>query len=171
MSGTDCHRQVEILGAQAIYEAEREGDAAPSRQVTLRVEVRSTATTAVSRLDLAVFLGSSMERIEATRLAGLPSQEPRRLEDGGLAFRASVPALVRGANPSVLRVVKRGLPIQKELSGVVVKVVSCQKMQAVGSVQLAPGPGREETGLSGVAILSTGMLVLLFMTVLLLRLR
>ena len=109
------------------------------------MEVHSTSTTAVSAIEVAVFLGASMAAIDSTRLGALPTLRPRDMEGGGLAFRSLVLAMIPAGATRTLRVDKGELPLEMELSTVEAKIVDCKLLAEVGDVTIVM-PASESGG-------------------------
>jgi hypothetical protein len=95
---------LEVLGASAAYERRTGSAGALRERVLVDVELRSTATVALGRLELGVFLGATLADLEETRAAALPSARPRRLASGGIAFRAAVASPLPAGARRVVRV-------------------------------------------------------------------
>ena len=125
-----CDQDVRILGAEARFRTHLLKGQPLRRDADIRVTVRSTATTAISGIELAVFLGARLNDVASTRAEALPTRRPRRFSSGGLAFRADVETMVPPGAKRVLVVKQRGLPIDGEAMGVTAKVVRCRRLMA-----------------------------------------
>lgn len=134
----ECARELEVQGASVSY-ATRLFQGRPTRRdATITVELRSTSTTALSAVELGIFLGASLQAMDQTRASALPTQQPRVFPDGGLAFRARVDVVVPPGATRVVEVAREALPLDQDLYGVRAMVVGCARTVAVNSeVQLA----------------------------------
>jgi hypothetical protein len=104
--------------------------------VKVDVVLRSTSTTAISAIELAVFLGAGLAEIEGTRPAALPTIRPRRLEGGGLAFRATASEILPAGATRTVRVEKGELPTDLEPSSVRALISECRYLMPVAEVTL-----------------------------------
>jgi hypothetical protein len=96
--------------------------------VAVAVEVRSTASVAVGRVELAVFLGASLADIDATRLAALPTLRPRALDGGGIAFRFGAEGAVEPGARRTLSLHALELPLAHEPGLVAARIAGCQAL-------------------------------------------
>jgi hypothetical protein len=128
---------LEVLGSRAKF-ATRMFQGKPTRRdVVVSVDVRSTSTVTISAVELAIFLGASLEEVTSTRPEALPTRTPRELRSGGLAFRQEVQALVPASARRTLEVKRKALPLDEDLYGVKVVVAGCRRVHAVGDVTVA----------------------------------
>jgi fructose-specific component phosphotransferase system IIB-like protein len=160
----DCTEQLEVVSATARY-ATRMFQGKPTRRdVTVRVDVRSTATVAITAAELGVFLGASLEDIENTRPEALPTRSARTLAGGGRAFRTEVQSLVPPESKRTLEVVRKAIPLDEDLYGVKVVLVSCKRAYAVQEVTIAmPADAGPPLWLIVAALLVVGATVVLLM--------
>ena len=134
----ECARDLEVVAARVSF-ATRLFQGRPTRRdATVAVELRSTSTTALSAVELGIFLGASLEAMDQTRASALPTQQPRLFPDGGLAFRARVEVVLPPGATRRVEVVRPAVPLDQDLYGVRVVVVGCARTVAVGGdVRLA----------------------------------
>ncbi len=160
-----CIDDLNVAGATATYQTRMFQGRASRRDARVEVDLHSTATTAISGLELAIFLGASLSAVDSTRVSALPTQQPRVFEDGGMAFRARVPVVVpAGANRKVT-IERRAVPMGMDLYGVTVVVVGCARLVPVGDVQMlmpkhGSGPSNWLLGAAFVLTVLTGLLVM-----------
>ncbi len=160
-----CAQQLEVVGATARY-ATRMFQGKPTRRdVVARVDVRSTATVAITAVELGVFLGASLEDIEKTRPEALPTRSTRTLAGGGRAFRTELSTLVPAGATRTLEVTRKALPLDEDLYGVKVVVVTCKRAYAVQEVTIAMPveEGPPLWVLAGALVLGVGVVVLLML--------
>lgn len=132
-----CVDQLGVVGARARY-ATRLFQGKPTRRdVVVSVDLRSTATVAITSAELAVFLGASLEDISQTRPEALPTRSARALEHGGLAFREALTTLIPASATRSVEVRRKALPLDQDLYGVKVVVAGCRRAYAVQEVTLA----------------------------------
>ena len=77
---------VEVLAVSATYE--EPADPAQGARILVDLDVRSSSTVALGRLELALFLGARLGEVDRAHVSSLPTQRSRRLDGGGIAFRA-----------------------------------------------------------------------------------
>lgn len=154
-----CRGALRVIGATAIYRTPTLEGRAVRRDVWVDVEVSSTSTVPISAVQLGVFLGASLRAIRETRPTALPTARPRELEDGGLAFRAEVTALIGPGATRILRIEKTMLPIDRDLSTVTAVIAGCRMLHEVGEVMLPPvKTSREGTPPVALAAAALGIL-------------
>lgn len=138
-----CVDELRIVGAEATFRTQVFQGKPVRRDADLRVTVRSTATTAISSVELAVFLGARLGEVDATRVQALPTRRPRLLPSGGLAFRSEVDTMLPPGAKRVLRFEQTGLPLDRDVYGVAARVVRCRRLVGVGTATVAL-PARED---------------------------
>ena len=141
MAGT-CARDIEILGAQATFRTRLVHEKPVRRDAELKITVRSTATTAVSSVELAVFLGARLTDVSTLHRVPPTQDGLKRLPSGGLVFRTEVPTQLPPGATRVLAFTQPGLPLDRDVYGVTARVVRCRRLIPVGSatVDLPPHP-------------------------------
>lgn len=142
-----CAEAIEVLSAHATFETKSFQDRPFERAAKIEVVLRSTSTTAISGLELAVFLGASLQAIEGTRPAALPTIRPRQLEGGGLAFRATAAEILPAGATRTVRVDKGDLPTDLQPSSVRALISECRYLLPVAEVSLI-SPQTEGTEVS-----------------------
>lgn len=153
-----CEARLEVLQTRATFKT-RSFQGRPTRKdAVVEVEVRSTATVAVSRLEVAVFLGASLKEVAETRAKALPTTKPRLLESGGLAFRAAVEQVVPPRSTRVLRVTREELPLDRELEAVTALVVECRSLAGGGEATVVLPPA-EAPWTGRIIVLALGLAV------------
>ena len=159
-----CADDVRVVAAQ-LEVPDRLEPATEITRPTLHVVLRSTATTSISAVELALFVGTSLDEVLATRPHTLPTRLCRRYPSGGLAFRTEVPArLPPGAQRSV-RFTPAQLDRMTDARGLTVKVLRCRRWVPVGSATIELPP-REDPWLvwlymAGMALAAlTGAMIL-----------
>jgi hypothetical protein len=154
----ECAGELEVVGASVSF-ATRLFQGRPTRRdATVTLELRSTSTTALSAVELGIFLGASMKAMDQTRASALPTQQPRLFPDGGLAFRARVDVVLPPGATRTVEVVREAVPLDQDVYGVRAVVVGCARTVAVDSqVQLAVPDAAEDppAWLLGAAVLLT----------------
>lgn len=160
-----CIDDLKVVGATATYRTRLFQGRASRRDALVEVHLHSTATTAVSGLELAIFLGASMSAVQSTRASALPTQQARVFEDGGLAFRARVPVVLPAGGTRKLSIERRAVPMGVDLYGVTAVVVGCARLVPVGDVQLvlprqSAGPSDWLLGGAFVLTVLIGLLVM-----------
>jgi hypothetical protein len=154
-----CSSHLEVLSSHATFSTKTFQGQAIERDAKIDVEVRSTSTSALSAIEVAVFLGASMAAVDETRLGALPTLRPRDLEGGGLAFRAVVPTLIPPGASRTLRIDKTELPLELELASVVAKIVDCKLVSEVGTVTIVT-PAEEGSDASPIYFVIGGVLAI-----------
>ncbi len=123
---------LEVLGARATYSQPPPRRGPPgdleTQTVSVEVEVRSTASVAVGRVELAVFLGARLADIDATRLAALPTLRPRALDGGGIAFRFGAEGAVPPGARRTLTLEALELSVAHEPGLVAARIAGCQAL-------------------------------------------
>lgn len=162
-----CGDEIEVLSASVRYTTRLFQGKPTRRDAAVEVRLRSTSTTAVSGIELAVFLGVSLEAMEATRVASLPTSQSRAFDDGGLAFRAGVVDLLSPGATRLVTVERKALPLANDLHAVTVRVVDCRRWVQAGEATIAFPQGSRGADVSPwvwvvTALLVTGLLVSLF---------
>jgi hypothetical protein len=140
------------------------------RDAELEVEVTSTATAPVTMVELGVFLGASLKAIAETRAEALPTARPRALEDGGVAFRAEVPALISPGMTRVLKFSKPTIPLDRDVSSVTAVITGCRTAILSGEARIETkqgGDGRSPT----IVLLAFGLGLVIIVVVLIRMLR
>lgn len=125
-----------MVSAHATFETKTFQDRPFERAAKIDVVLRSTSTTAISAIELAVFLGAGLAAIEATRPAALPTMRPRQLEGGGLAFRATATEILPAGATRTVRVEKGELPTDLQPSSVRALISECRYLMPVAEVTL-----------------------------------
>lgn len=131
-----CGREVHVVGAEATFRTHTVQGRPVRRDASIEVTVRSTATTAISAVELAVFLGARLEDIDRTRPQALPTRRPRLFPSGGLAFRTEVDTLLPPGAKRVLSVRQTGLPLDRDVYRVTAQVVRCRRLVSVGTATI-----------------------------------
>jgi len=135
---------VRVVGATVTFQTRMFQGRASRKDAVVQVDLRSTATTTVSAVDLGLFLGVSMADIDQTRVSALPTQQARVFEDGGLAFRTRVSLMLAPGSTRSVRVRREAVPRELDLYGVRAIVGGCTRVTAVSDVQVVmPDAGRE----------------------------
>ncbi len=122
--------------------------------------VRSTSTVSISQVDLGIFLGVSLEDVEQTRPAALPTKRTRTFPSGGVAFRATVDMLIPPGSKRSLRVTKRALPMDVDVYAITAKIADCQVLVSVGEATIR-APQESRIGLSAVTWAALGLSLLI----------
>lgn len=135
LADAQCAGQLEVLGASATYQTRTFQGRPQRRDVSVQVELRSTATTAISGVDLGVFLGASLQAMHTTRAPALPTSQLREFDDGGVAFRVRTELMLPPGATRKVTVERRALPLE-DLYGVKAVVVGCTRLQPVSDVQV-----------------------------------
>lgn len=143
-----CAEAIEVLSSHAALETKTFQGRPLERSAKIDVELHSTATTALSSIELAVFLGANLADLEATRPSALPTIRPRQLPGGGLAFRAVTKEILPAGATRTVRVEKGELPLELELTTVRALIGGCRAVLPVAEVTLV-APALEAPGLSG----------------------
>src|SRR5688572_1909739 len=82
-----CADEVQVISSSATYKTRMFQGKPFRRDAVIEVELRSSSTSALSAIDLAVFLGASLQAVSETRPLALPTSKYREFAEGGLAFR------------------------------------------------------------------------------------
>lgn len=155
-----CVDEVTVMRASVTYETRLFRGQPTRRDARIAVDLRSTSTTAVGRVELGLFLGATLEDLSSTRGSALPTRQPRTFSSGGLAWRAEVPVLLPAGATRTVTVEKKALPLDQDLYGVKAIVVGCARLEAVGELQLTrrPGSGDPPTYLLLAALILTAII-------------
>lgn len=135
-----CVDEVSVIGATATFQTQTFRGRPQRRDARVGIELRSTSTSAITAVDLGIFLGASLEAVQTTRASALPTQQPRVFDDGGLAFRARAEVVLPPGATRTVVVERRAVPLDEDLYGVKAVVVGCSKVHPVGDVQVLVSP-------------------------------
>ncbi len=131
-----CADELEVISSSATYRTRMFQGKPFRRDAVIEVELRSTSTAAVSAIDLAVFLGASLQAVSETRPLTLPTSKYREFADGGLAFRAEVPTIIGPAATRKVQIVRKALPLDQDVYAIHVVPAACKTLVSVGDVVL-----------------------------------
>lgn len=131
-----CVEDVRVVGATVTFKTRMFQGRASRKDAIVQVDLRSTATTAVSAVELGLFLGVSMADIDHTRVSALPTQQARVFDDGGMAFRTRVSVMLPPGSTRSVRVRREAVPRELDLYGVRAIVGGCTRVTAVSDVQV-----------------------------------
>ena len=165
-----CSEELVGLSSSATYKTRMFQGKPLRRDATIDVELRSTSTSAVSAIELAVFLGASLQAVSETRPMTLPTSKYREFADGGLAFRAEVQTIIRPKETRKVRIQRKALPLEEDVYAIQVVPAACKTLVAVGEavVELPAAPAE---GPPGILLLLIGIVGLLTMVMILRQLR
>lgn len=148
-----CADHVEVLSAAVTYKTALIEGRPIRRDATIDVTLRSTSTSAVTAIELGVFLGAPLEAVSGTRPMTLPTHRYREFEAGGLAFRAEVSAILQPGQTAKVAVERRALPLGEDVYAVSVVPAACKTLVPVGVVQIEI-PATEAAGPPGILLVS-----------------
>jgi hypothetical protein len=134
------------------------------------VELRSTSTSALSAIDLAVFLGTSLQAVSETRPLTLPTSKYRAFADGGLAFRQEIQTIIRPKETRRLRIERKALPLEEDVYAIHVVPAACKTLVAVGDA-VVEVPAAPDDGPPGLLLFLIGVVGLAIVVMILRQLR
>ncbi len=132
-----CSQQVEVQRAQVTFETYVLRGKPTHRQAELEIILSSSATVAVTAVELGVFLGTSLRTVKDTRLSSLPTRQNRFFKNDGLAFRHTLSVVIPPRGQRTVRLKRRNLPLARDLYGVKARVASCRLTRWVGDATVA----------------------------------
>ncbi len=161
----NCERDLRVVQAGVTFQTRLFQGKPTRRDGLVEVVVRSTSTVSISQIDLGIFLGVSLEDVEQTRAAALPTKRTRAFPNGGIAFQASVDMLIPPGSKRSLKITKRALPMDADLYAITAKIADCQVLVSVGEATIRV-PHQDRSGPSvitwaalGLSLLIIGMIV------------
>lgn len=139
-----CVDRLEVVSASATYKTRVFRDKPFRRDAIVEVTLRSSSTSAVSAIELGIFLGASLEAISKTRPMTLPTKQYREFEGGGIAFRAGVPAVLRPKASAKVQVHRKALPLEEDVYAVTVVPAACKTLVPVGDAVVEVAATKDE---------------------------
>jgi hypothetical protein len=165
-----CAEGLEVLASSATYRTRMFQGRPMRRDAVIDVELRSTSTSAVSAIELAVFLGTSLQAVTETRPLALPTSKYREFPDGGLAFRAEVAAIIGPKETRRVQVQRKALPLQEDVYAIHVVPAACKTLISAGEA-VVELPAAPEEGPPGILLLLIGVVGLVTVVMILRQLR
>jgi hypothetical protein len=170
-SARPCSDDLAVLSSSATYKTRMFQGKPIRRDATIDLELRSTSTSAVSAIELAVFLGCSLQAVSETRPLTLPTSKHREFEDGGLAFRAELPTLLlQPGETKKLQIQRKALPLEEDVYAIQVVPAACKTLVAVADA-VVEIPAAPDEGPPGVLLLLIGVVGLVTVVMILRQLR
>jgi hypothetical protein len=165
-----CADEIQVISSSATYKTRMFQGKPMRRDAVIEVELRSTSTSALSAIDLAVFLGTSLQAVSETRALTLPTSKYRAFADGGLAFRAEIQTIIQPKSTKRLRIERRALPLEEDVYAIHVVPAACKMLVAVGDAVIEV-PAAPDDGPPGILLLLIGIVGLAIVVMILRQLR
>lgn len=165
-----CVDRLEVVSASATYKTRMFQNKPFRRDAVVEVTLRSSSTSAISAIELGIFLGASLEASSNTRPMTLPTKQYREFEGGGVAFRAEVPAVLLPKTSAKVQVHRKALPLEEDVYAVTVVPASCKTLVPVGDA-VVEAPAAEGEGPPALLLILIGAVGLVIAVMILRQLR
>jgi hypothetical protein len=159
-----------VIASSATYRTRTFQGQPIRRDAVIQVELRSTSTSALSAIELAVFLGTSLEAVSKTRPLTLPTTKYREFAEGGLAFRAEVQTIIPPKATQKIQIDRRALPLEEDVYAIHVVPAACKELVPVGDAVIEV-PATQDDGPPGFLLVLIAVVGLVIVLMILRQLR